>query len=604
MHTSHTVACLLSFLFAAPVLGAQEPQPVMTDGSAFQIGMPSPVQQPPLKTGTGRIRGRIQSSDTGAPVRRARIQLTGPGDDFRNTLSDGDGRFEFRDLPTGRFALSADKSGYLFVRYGQQRPSGVGKPIDLSEAQLLDDVGIVMQRASAISGRILDEFGEPITDATVTAMHSAWMNGRRGLQPAGRMTTTNDLGQFRLFGLAAGDYYVGATVRDPIGMGVSMAVMTAAPASDTPASGATAPSAGYAPTYFPGTINTAEAQKITIAAGQDALNTDFALLPARLARITGFVINSAGKPVEGTIVEAVARSGEVVFSPEAGNSAPTARNGAFMLEGVPPGDYLLRSQPLLIATTGSGDTMTLTARFGGGEAETGSLAVSVAGENLSNVVIATSKAATASGQVSFDGGAKLTSLTGLQISAHPTGISAPGMEFPNSSGMIGPDGSFALRGLSGTRLIRVEGLPKGWMLKSVRANGVDVTDTGIDFKPGETLTSIDVVLTSKVAGISGSVTGPTGAPVRDYTLVVFSDDPQRWTLPNSRYVLRAQPDQDGRFAITNLPEGGYYAAATDEILEEEWSDPDLLDRLKATATKFTLSEGATRALDLKLSDRP
>ena len=148
-----------------------------------------------------------------------------------------------------------------------------------------------------------------------------------------------------------------------------------------------------------------------------------------------------------------------------------------------------------------------------------------------------------------------------------------------------------------------EYLPKGWMLKSVLANGVDVTDTGIDFKPGETHTGIEVVLTSKVTWISGSLKVPTGAQVRDYTLVVFSDDPQRWTMPNSRYVLRAQPDEDGRFEISNLPEGGYYAAATDEILQEEWSDPDVLDRLKATATKVTLSEGTIKVLELKLSDR-
>jgi hypothetical protein len=602
MRASPTATFFLFLLFTAPALRAQEPQPVVTDGSAFQIGMPSPAQQPPMKTGTAHIRGRVVSFDTGSAVRRAAVRLTGPEGSVRHTTTDGEGRFEFRELPAGRFNLWADKSGYLSAQYGQSRPSGSGQPIELADGLVLDKADIVMTRASAISGRVLDEFGEPVTDATVTAMRSAWMNGRRGLQPAGRMATTNDLGQFRVFGLTAGDYYVSATVRDNAGM--SMAVMTAAPASGAPVTGAATPSSGYAPTYFPGTASVAEAQKITIAAGQDAPNTDFALIPARLARITGTVVNAAGKPVEGTVVDAVARSGELAFGPDAGRSTPTARDGAFILMGVPPGDYLLQTEPLMIMTSGSGDMMTFTARLGGGDAEIGSLPVTISGEDLSNVVIVTSKGATLTGQVTFDGGAKPGSLTSLSMAAQPFGILGPMDEFHGSRAAVGTDGAFAMRGLSGTRLIRPQGLPKGWMLKSVLANGVDVTDTGIEFKPGEAHTGIEVTLTSKVTGISGSVKGPSGAPTGDYTVVLFSDDPQRWTLPNSRYVIRAQPNEDGRFEVGGVPEGGYYAAATDTLLPDDWTatDPDVLDRLRTTATKVTLTEGTTKVVELKLAD--
>jgi hypothetical protein len=603
MHTSHTVAWLLSFLFTAPVLGAQEQQPAI-DGSAFQIGMPSPAQPPPMKTGSGRIRGRVQSSDTGSPVRRAQVRLTGPEGSFRQTTADGEGRFEFRELPSGRFSLWADKAGYLSSKYGQSRPSGSGKAIELADGQALEKADIVMIRGSAITGRVLDELGDPVMDATVTPMRSGWVNGRRRLLAIGRTATSNDLGQFRLFGLTAGDYYVSATVRDHAGMGMSMAVTTAAPASGAPASDPTGPSTGYAPTYFPGTASAAEAQKITIAAGQDAPNIDFALIPARLARITGTVINSAGKPVEGAIVNAAARSGELAFGPDAGSSTPTARNGAFVLTGVPPGDYLLQTEPLLITTTGSGDMMTFTARLGGGEAEIGSLPLTISGEDVSNVVIVTSKGATLTGQVTFDGGTKPGNLTALQIAAQPVGTPGPMDELHGSPAAVGTDGSFAMRGLSGTRLIRVQGLPKGWMLKSVRANGVDVTDTGIDFRPGETHTDTEVALISKVTGLSGSLKGPSGAPISDYTVVVFSDDPQRWTLPNSRYVIRAQPNPDGRFEIGSLPEGAYYAAATDDMPQDDWTapDPEVLDRLRTTATKVTLTEGTTKVLELKLSD--
>jgi hypothetical protein len=102
------------------------------------------------------------------------------------------------------------------------------------------------------------------------------------------------------------------------------------------------------------------------------------------------------------------------------------------------------------------------------------------------------------------------------------------------------------------------------------------------------------------------VKGPSGGPVSDYTVILFSDDPQRWTLPNSRYVVRAQPDENGRFEISGVPEGGYYAAATDALPADDWTalDPDVLDRLKAAATRVTLTEGSIKALELKLSDPP
>jgi hypothetical protein len=275
-----------------------------------------------------------------------------------------------------------------------------------------------------------------------------------------------------------------------------------------------------------------------------------------------------------------------------------------MLGGVPPGDYLLQTEPLLIKTTGSGDMLTFTARLGGGDAETGSLPLTISGEDVSNVVIVTSKGATLTGQVTFDGGPKPASLTSLQIAAQPVGTHGPMHEFHGSPAAVGADGAFSMRGLSGPRLIRPQWLPKGWMLKSVRANGVDVTDAGIDFKPGETHTGIEIALTSKVTRISGSVKGPSGAAISDYTVVLFSDDPQRWTLPNSRYVIRAQPNQDGRFEIDSVPEGGYYAAAIDDM-QEFWTgpDPEVLDRLRATAAKVTLTQGTTRILELTLAGR-
>jgi hypothetical protein len=559
-----------------------------------------------LKTGTARLRGRITAVETGGPVRRAQVRISGPDIGSKTAVTDAEGRFEFRDLPTGRFNVSATKSGFVTVQYGQLRPFESGKAIDLMDGQLMDKADIAMPRGAVISGRVIDEFGDPIADAIVNAMRSAWSEGRRRLQPTGRTAMTNDLGQFRIYGLSPGDYYVSATFRGGEMAGMEMAMAMAATMGGGAVGGPTgsSPNSGYAPTYYPGTPNGAEAQKITIAAGQEAQNTDFALLPVKLVKVAGTVISSEGKPVEGSMISAVPRSGEspgmMMMMSAAGR---TDKNGNFTIASVAPGDYTLQSRSLTFMTSGGGDNVTFSARIGGGpdgsSAETGSLPITVSGEDLTGVVIVTSKGASASGHLTFEGGTTPTTVTSVRVAATPVENDGPAIGF-GGGGAVKADATFELQGLAGTRIIRPIGVPPGWALKEVRANGADITDTGMEFKAGESVSGIEIVLTASLTEVKGMVTAAGSEPVKDYTLVVFSDDPQRWTLPNSRYVAGARPDQEGRYQVRSLPPGGYYAIAVEYLAQGEWNDPEVLERLKANATKFSLRGGETKVLDLKL----
>jgi protocatechuate 3,4-dioxygenase beta subunit len=467
---------------------------------------------------------------------------------------------------------------------------------------MLDKADISMPRGSAISGRLVDEFGDPVADAVVNAMRSVWSGGRRRLQSTGRTAMTNDLGQFRIYGLSPGDYYVNATFRggDMMGMEIAMAMAAGVGGAGGGPVGSN-PNSGYAPTYFPGTANGAEAQKIALTVGQEAQNTDFALLPVKLAKITGTVISSEGKPVEGSMINAIPRNAEGVGMMMMAGNARTDKNGNFTIPNVAPGEYTLQSRSLQIMTSGGGDNMMFTARIGGdsgADAETGSLPINVNGEDLSNVVIVTSKGATASGRVIFDDGSKPPSMTNIRVSATPLDSDGAAGSFAGPGG-VKADGTFELKGLSGARIIRAVNIPSGWMLKSVRVSGNDITDTGMDFKSGESTNGIEVTLTSKLTEVNGTVKDGSQA-VKDYTVVVFADEPQKWALPNSRYVTGSRPDQEGRFQIKNLPAGGYYAIAVDYLAQGEWNDPDVLERLKSRASSFSINEGETKTLNLTL----
>jgi protocatechuate 3,4-dioxygenase beta subunit len=586
---------LLTSLFTTPASAQVE---VRTITGTESIQLPQPGRQ--MKTGTARIKGRLVAGDSGTPVRRAQVRISGPDIMPKTVTTDADGQYEFRDLPAGPFTINATKSGYVSVGYGQTRPLQAPKTIELADGQIIEKADIVMPRGSVISGRIMDEFGEPVADAVVTAMRSTWSNGRRRLQSAGRTATTNDLGQYRVYGLPPGEYFVSGTLRGSQEMMVrEMAV--AALAVATPV-GSDPPRSGYAPTYYPGTPNGGEAQKISLAVGQEAQNTDFGLVPVRLAKIAGSVVSSDGRPLEGVMVNATQRAeapGAITFS--TGGSGRTDKNGHFTLNGVAPGDYTLNARATQVMTSGDGDrmvfTMTRASGSGDGQSEFGSVPLSVGGDDMENVIIVTSKGTTASGRVIYEGGSRPTS-SSVRVSAASPDADGP-LAFAGGASSVAPEGTFEIKGLAGPRIFRVGNIPAGWVLKAIRVDGTDITDTGIDIRPNEPVTGIEVVLTSKTTEVTGAVKAGND-PATDYTVVIFSDDPQKWTAPMSRHIASARPNQEGRFQVKNLPAGSYYAVALDYIAQGDWNDPEVLDRLKARATRFTLAEGEVENLNLRL----
>jgi hypothetical protein len=281
------------------------------------------------------------------------------------------------------------------------------------------------------------------------------------------------------------------------------------------------------------------------------------------------------------------------------SSTRSGKDGSFALTSLPPGDYTLQARTVQVITSTQGDNMMVFRAMsigGGGDSESGSVPLSVGGEDVSGVLITTSKGGTATGRVIFEG-AMPQSLSSIRLMSMAVDGEGPSL---GSGGNIKDDGSFEIKGLSGPRLIRVANAPPGYTLKSVKLNGIDITDTGTEFKAGDTTSGLEVELSTKGTSITGAVTASDGSVVKDYTVVIFSASPEHWRLPMTRWVTGTRPDQDGRFKVQNLPAGTYLAVAVDYVPQGEWGDPELLDRLKSGAKRFTLGEGATQSLDLKL----
>src|SRR5687768_14057382 len=191
-------------LLAALLLG--------TTGAAFEQTPPPRDAQAPAAVGTAIIRGRVVELGTGVPVRRVQVVARAgeAANQSHTVMADDSGRFELTKLPAGRYQLSAAKGGFVTLQHGQRRPLEPGRPLVVANGQTLTDINFTLPRGSVISGRVVDPFGDTVTGASVQVHAYRYVNGRRQLTMAGSGAPTDDRGQFRIFGLLPGDYYVSA----------------------------------------------------------------------------------------------------------------------------------------------------------------------------------------------------------------------------------------------------------------------------------------------------------------------------------------------------------------------------------------------------------
>jgi hypothetical protein len=308
-------------------------------------------------------------------------------------------------------------------------------------------------------------------------------------------------------------------------------------------------------------------------------------VPTRTARVSGVVVNADGKPASGGLIMVIQRSSNVFFANAGGQIRP---DGTFSIGGLAPGEYTLRAQ--------------IGAPRPDGPGETGVATVSVSGADIDNVRVAPPRLGTISGRVIVDpaiADALKPQLIRLFAAPRTPGDAMIGMQPPPQP--LKPDATFELKAYPGTFTLNMVQTPD-WMVKSVRLNGSDVTDSGFEVRTDEDVADLQVELTNRLPELSGAVTDDRGRPVIEYTAIVF---PQERGAPGA--VVRssvARPDQDGRFKFRPLRAGDYYMAAVPYVEQNRWLDPEFVDALRSSATKVTIGDGETKSVDLKILKSP
>ncbi len=517
---------------------------------------------------TAQARGRVVDGETGRPLRHVLVRIfSSELREMHSRMTDDQGRFEFAALPPSHYRLVAQKDGYLSVDYGQTRPGDSGKALDLRGADKLENLNFSLSRGAVITGRIVDEYGDPAVNIKVRALRYVFEHGEKRLTDEA-VASTDDLGEYRLDGLVPARYYVSAA-----------ASRAQHPEPDSALEDA---EDLYVPTYYPGSLNATGARTVTLALGQ-IVEASFQLVPARASRLSGTAVNSHGQ----AMTEVEAYKTNAMFGDR--SDAMVGQDGSFTIVGLAPGDYQLRA-------TGPSSRA--------GDWEVATALVGVTGSDIKNLRLTADAPVLITGRVVADpppGSAVTPGDFRVVLDTIPIG-SRP-ERFTTTPAAVLDDWTFILAAPPDTYSLEDMVLPAGWFLEAVQVDTLAAADSGIVVKPNEELHNVEIRVTNRPATISGTVVNARGQAARDYVVIIFPRDDQRWT-PRSRYVLTAPPDQDGRFTVTAPARADYLAVAVESIEPGAWTDPDVLKRLVGNASAFSLTDGETRTLTLKIVSAP
>jgi protocatechuate 3,4-dioxygenase beta subunit len=560
-HLSVAVSMLIALAQAQPP-ASPPPQPQVF--GIQQRGAPRDAV--PNAKGTAILRGRILNIE-GRPLRRVQIRLSGENiPEGRTASTNGLGKWEVRELPAGRFNLFATRAGYLQAQFGQKRFGEPGRPIEIADAQTLENIDLTLTHNGVISGHVYDEAGEPLAGANVMPLQMRFFNGRKRLTPTRGNTSTDDSGQYRIGGLEPGDYYVYVASRETW--------ETEPPDVKT---------MGFMPTMYPAAVSMAEAQRVRVRAGQEVTGIDIPLVPGRAATISGTAVSSQGLPLAGESVGlGVEIRGEQFQSFSGGASTRVGPDGTFAFRNVAPGEYHLTAR------------ITPTDR----PLEAANVVVNVAGADVEGVSIVTSAAGTVAGRVSIEPGTPFPNpLTRLIVRPLPVDrdtVTSLGSAADN--GRVREDGSFELKQIVGASRLTVTPLPEGWAIRQIDQNGRDLASQPFD-PQGQTLDGATIVLTNRFPQLTATLHDDKGAPVVDGILVLFPEDGAQWA-EDLRMIRTGRPGQSGAITLRAVRPGLYLAAAVPTATNSQLNDPDFLESLRAQAKRITLAEGEPAHADV------
>jgi len=506
---------------------------------------------------TASIEGVAVNQTTGQPMAGVHVRFLSTASAAEGqpygAISDAAGHFSIARLPAGTYIADAEARGFFYMR-----PKGQGtlQRVSLKAGQQIADFKVEMAQGATISGRVIDDNGDPVqTGFDAEPESGQGING-------GRWGNTDERGMFHIT-VAPGKYYI---VVNPGNRG-----MNHAPEIRTDGS----VEVMYGTTFYPGSATKSKAELVEAAAGAELTDMDIHLVhQPRGASISGMVTGAPDAAGGSTVM--LLRSDDPRHLGLAGSTG-SDKDGHFLFSNLPPGTYRLLgwhandktnlySQPMDIQLE-SGDVTNL------------SLVLAPGGELDGKVEMA-------AGQ----GKEKLS----VSLELLPFGSFGE----PPPSAQADQNGAFRIAGIApGRYRLKVTPLPENGYLKSVRLDDAAAPDGELDLSRAAQGLSVKIVVSRNGGQIEGKLLDKGGEPLGAVpATVLLAADPKEIDLERSLKTA-----EDGTYRFQAIRPGKYRLLAFEP---GQFGDgPDFLESVKklaAAAEEIEIKEGDRKVKDLKL----
>ncbi len=506
-------------------------------GSAFQA-----------QAAGGWIRGQVVSAVTAEPVRKAVVRLSGVVESSDGRVeeireTDGEGRFAFDGLGTGRYRVTASRDGFVDSGAGARGEAAVEVALGVGERR--EGVAVRLTPMAVIEGRVVDEDGDPLMGVRVEVLKPA-LRGVDVEWVAAGEAMTDDRGEYRVTRLWPGRYL--ALTQRRLSRVTELAERFGVNGQG--------PDWVYGATYYPSASRAGDAGVVSAEAGGETRGVDIEVRRQKAFRISGTVVRQAGV---GAVLawEREGSGGRVIDR----NLEP--RESAFALRGMTPGSYTLYAEP-------DEDRVTSYAQQ----------AVEVTDRDIEGVSMRLVPVGSVAGSIRV-----VEAGEGLDPGKLSVSVTTPGISY-SADAAVGRDFTFEIRGINASRFaVGLKGLAGGYFVKSIRYGGEEVGRGWCGFSAGA---KMEITVSGAAARLGGVVLGEGDKAEAGAVVILARSDGEPAAV--------AATGEDGAFHIEGLGPGEYMAAASREGAAEA-----VLDRIwkGAGVERFSLGERESKRVILR-----
>jgi hypothetical protein len=516
------------------------------------------------------VEGTVLVVGNEAPIARAEVFLSDVGSQERMVLAtrtDASGRFAFPNVEPGRYTISANRRG--FVAGGYSARLGARTVIEIYPGEQLRDLAVHLIPVGAILGHVTGKDDEPLAGVQVRAWMMGYRRGRRQLLPIIE-TSTNDLGEFRLYGLQPASYYVSAS---------ELQRLAKHRADGTPEE-------SYILTFYPGVSTPKQAVSVRVSPGGEASGTNISLLRNRTVHLSGRLLGASRESTEPVWVSLRSLDAEFDFiaSNAQARNAPVSRDGKFEFGGIASGSYLLfATQELGTRSFRAWQRVNV----GNGDIDGANLTFTSPIELRGRVRLDDDHSEKPRAQ-------RVLELSQLSVQLHGDALT---LQAAYTAPKVESDGSFFVElDEPGAYEISLTAMPEDFYLKSVRLGPLQTDGRTINVSDSS-VEPLELVVNSRGGRVEGLGRDEEGEPIAGATIVLVPEETLR--MEHSRF-RQTNADQNGHFSIRGIPPGDYKLLAWDVVELGAWEDPEFLKTYEEKGRAVKIDAGSNQTVDVQV----